>query len=132
VPVPAGSYDKIEFEIHKPESSDDAGFLALHPEYDGVSIRMVGTYNGTPFIYTSDLDVTQEHGFVPPLDVTDNSTAGVTMFVDLQAWFLNQTGDGFINPATANKGGQYEGEVKSNIEASINAFEDHDRDGVED
>lgn len=132
VPIPAGSYDKIEFEIHKPESSDDAGFLALHPEYDGVSIRMVGTYNGTPFTYTSDLNVEQEHDFVPPLAVTDNSTAGVTMFVDLQAWFLNQTGDGFIDPATANKGGQYEGEVKSNIEASINAFEDHDRDGVED
>ena len=132
VPIPVGSYDKIEFEIHKPESSDDGGFLALHPEYDGVSIRMVGTWNGTPFTYTSDLDVEQEHSFAPPLDVTDNTSAGVTMLVDLQTWFLNQAGDGFINPATANKGGQFEGEVKSNIEASINAFEDHDRDGVED
>ena len=132
VPIPVGSYDKIEFKIHKPSSSNDAGFLALHPAYDGVSIRMVGTWNGTPFTYTSDLDVEQEHSFVPPLDITDNTTGGVTMFVDLQAWFLNQAGDGFLDPATANNGGQNEGEVKSNIEASIDAFEDDNRDGVED
>jgi hypothetical protein len=132
VAIDTGSYDKIEFEIHKPESSDDAGFIALHPEFDGVSIKMTGTYNGTPFTYTSDLDVEQEYDFVPPLVVTDNTSFGVTMFVDLQTWFLNQSGDGFLDPASANKGGQYEGEVKSNIEASINAFEDDDRDGVED
>jgi hypothetical protein len=132
VAIDTGSYDEIEFEIHKPESSDDSAFLALHPEFDGVSIRMTGTYNGTPFTYLSDLGVEQEYGLVPPLVVGENSTVGVTMFVDLQAWFLNQAGDGFIDPASANKGGQYEGEVKSNIEASIDAFEDHDRDGVED
>jgi hypothetical protein len=93
---------------------------------------MTGTYNGAPFTYISDLDVEQEYGFVPPLVVDGNTTVGVTMFVDLQAWFLNQAGDGFLDPATANKGGQNEGEVKSNIEASINAFEDQDRDGQED
>jgi hypothetical protein len=132
VAIDTGSYDKVEFEIHKPESSDDAGFIAGHPEFDGVSIMMTGTYNGAPFTYISDLDVEQEYGFVPPLVVDGNTTVGVTMFVDLQAWFLNQAGDGFLDPATANKGGQNEGEVKSNIEASINAFEDQDRDGQED
>jgi hypothetical protein len=64
--------------------------------------------------------------------VDANNNLGVTMFVDLQGWFLNQAGDGFLDPASANNGGQNEGEVKSNIEASIDAFEDHDRDGVED
>lgn len=132
VAIDTGSYDEVEFEIHKPESSDDAAFIAAHPEFDGVSIRMTGTYNGTPFTYASDLDVEQEYSLVPPLVVGENTTAGVTMFVDLQAWFLNQAGDGLLDPATANKGGQYEGEVKSNIEASINAFEDDDRDGEED
>jgi hypothetical protein len=132
VAIDTGSYDEIEFEIHKPESSDDAGFIALHPEFDGVSIKMTGTWNGTTFTYTSDLNVEQEYSFVPPLVVGSSTTVGVTMFVDLQTWFLNQAGDGFLDPASANKGGQNEGEVKSNIEASIDAFEDDDRDGQED
>lgn len=132
VQIDTGSYDKIEFEIHKPESSDDAGFIALHPEFDGVSIKATGTWNGTPFTYTSDLNVEQEYTISPPLVVTETSGANVTLRVDLRSWFLNQAGDGLIDPMTANKGGQLEGEVKSNIEASINAFEDDDHDGEDD
>lgn len=132
VAIDTGSYDKIEFEIHKPSSGDDPAFVAANPTFDGVSIRMTGTYNGTPFSYSSDLDVEQEYGFNPALVVTENSGANVTLFVDLRSWFLNQTADGFIDPATANKGGQYEGEVKSNIETSLNAFEDDDHDGEDD
>lgn len=132
VAIDTGSYDKIQFEVHKPESSDDAGFIALHPEFDGVSIKATGTWNGTPFTYTSDLDVEQEYSISPPLVVTETSGANVTLRVDLAGWFLNQAADGLIDPMTANKGGQLEGEVKSNIEASLNAFEDDDHDGADD
>lgn len=132
VQIDTGSYDRIEFEVHKPESSDDAGFIALHPAFDGVSIMATGTWNGTPFTYTSDLDVEQEYTISPPLLVTETTGANVTLRVDLAGWFLNQAGDGLIDPLTANKGGQFEGEVKSNIEASVNAFEDEDHDGADD
>jgi hypothetical protein len=132
VPIDTGSYDKIEFEVHKPTLGDDPAFVAANPSFDGVSIRMTGTYNGTPFSYASDLDVEQERAFSPPLVVTDLAGANVTLFVDLQAWFLNQAGDGFISPEDANKGGPFEGEVKSNIETSLNAFEDDDHDGEDD
>lgn len=132
VPVDTGSYGKIEFEIHKPSRSDDAAFLAQHPAFDGVSIRMTGTYNGTPFTYTSDLDVEQEADLVPPLTVTDTNGANLTLFVDLSTWFANQQGTGLIDPASANKGGAFESEVKNNIEASFKAFEDDDRDGHDD
>ena len=132
VAIDTGSYSKIKFEIHKPSSSNDAAFLAANPGFDGVSIKMVGTWNGTPFTYISDLDVEQEHDFVPPITVTDTTGANLTLLVDLQSWFLNQSANGFIDPATANNGGQFEGEVKSNIEASLNAFEDDDRDGSDD
>jgi hypothetical protein len=132
VAVDTGSYDKIEFQVHKPESSDDAAFIAQNPAFDGVSIRMTGTYNGTAFTYTSDLDVEQEHDIAPPLAVTGTAGAQLTLMVDLQQWFLIQGGTGLIDPATANKGGQYEGEVKSNIETSLNAFEDSNHDGMSD
>ncbi len=132
VAIDTGSYGKIKFEIHKPSASDDPAFLAANPSFDGVSVKMTGTYNGTAFSYTSDLDVEQEHDFVPPITVTDSTGANLTLFVDLNGWFLNQGATGLIDPATANKGGQAEGEVKSNIETSLNAFEDDNHDGHDD
>ncbi len=132
VAIDTGSYSKIKFEIHRPSASDDPAFLAANPSFDGVSVRMTGTYNGVAFTYTSDLDVEQEHTFVPPITVTDAAGANLTLFVDLNTWFLNQGATGLIDPATAIKGQPNEGEVKSNIEASLNAFEDDNHDGHDD
>jgi len=125
----SGTYDEIDFEIEKPESGgDDEAFLAQHPDFDGVSIRVQGTFNGEPFTYESDLDVEQENEIVPPLVITDTSVGtNVTLTVDLSTWFRN--GAVLVDPNTANKGGQNEGVVKENIKTSFKAFEDEDRDG---
>ena len=132
VAVDTGSFAKLKFEIHAPSSHDDTTFVAQHPGFDGVSVMVTGTYNGTPFTYTSDLDVEQEYSLNPPLVVTETTGANLTLFVDLSSWFLNQTADGLLDPAQANKGGTYEGEVKCNIEQSLNAFEDDNHDGHDD
>ena len=72
-----------------------------------MSVKATGTWNGTPFTYTSDLNVEQEYNISPPLVVTETSGANVTLRVDLAKWFDN--GDlqnpGLFNPMTANKGG---------------------------
>ena len=132
VAIDTGSYSKVKFEIYKPSSGDDSAFVAQNPGFEGVSVQMTGTYNGTAFTYTSDLDVEQEYSFNPPLTVTEAAGANITLFVDLNSWFLNQTADGLIDPLTANGGGTFEGEVKSNIESSFNAFEDDNHDGEDD
>lgn len=124
VAIDTGSYGKIKLEIHKPSGSEVPGF-------DGVSIKLAGTYNGTPFTFTSDLDVEQEFSFNPPLPVTDSTGAHLTLFVDLSAWFVNGTG-GLLDPATASIGGPNEGIVKSAIETSFHAFEDEDHNGGDD
>jgi hypothetical protein len=132
VAIDTGTYGKVEFKIHKPESSNDAAFIAANPAFDGVSIRMTGTWNGTPFTYTTDLDVEQEADLIPPLSVTDAAGAQFTLLVNLSEWFANQANTGLIDPSTANPGGQFEGEVKSNIETSFHAFEDENHDGQDD
>ena len=72
VAVEPGTYDEFEFKIHKPEDDDsNAAFLAAHPTFDGVSIRVTGTWNGAAFTYESDLNAEQEQDLVPPLVVTD-------------------------------------------------------------
>jgi len=130
VAIDTGTYDRVEFEIHRPEAGSDAAFLQANPLFDGVSIRVVGTFNGVPFTYTSDLDVGQEANLVPPVVVTDNTGANVTLMVDLSTWFLNN--GALVDPNSANSGGANEGVVKSNIESSFHAFEDANEDGVDD
>lgn len=139
VEVAAGTYDELEFEIHKPEDGDgdddddaaDRAFLAQHPDFDGVSIRVTGSYNGTPFTYTTDLSVEQETDLVPPLTVATSQSTELTLFVNLDGWFRGEGGTLF-DPRSANDEGPNEGVAKSNIERSIDAFEDDDRDGEDD
>jgi hypothetical protein len=129
VPLPAGTYTAIEFEIHKVTSDDPATFRQTYAYLVDQSIRVTGTYNGAAFVYESDLDVEQTLQFAAPLVVTDTTTtANVTILVSLAAWFRAQNGS-LLDPATGNTGGQSESLIKENIKQSMEAFEDHDRDG---
>ena len=61
--VPVGSYTGLKFQLHRPtNANEDADFVAEHPDYDDISIRVVGTYNGTPFTFASDLTEVREPG----------------------------------------------------------------------
>jgi hypothetical protein len=134
VEVAAGTYDELEFEIHKPEDdgdADDAAFLAAHPDFRRISIRVTGTYNGTPFTYTTDLSEEQERALVPPLSLSTATSTDLTLFVDVDTWFRTSAGT-LLDPASANEGGANESVVENNIENSIDAFEDDDRDGDDD
>lgn len=131
VDVLPGTYDEFEFKVHKPESgSENAAFLAAHPDFDGVSIRVTGTWNGAAFTYESDLDAEQETELVPPLVVTDAGTSDFTLYIDIGTWFRN--GSALVDPSSANKGGPNEGLVKNNIENSFQSFEDENHDGEDD
>ncbi len=131
IDAPDGSYDEIEFEIHKVSSSDpaDAEFRSQNPDMVDKSIRVQGTFNGAPFTYETDLNVKQELNLSPPL-VIDNATGttNVTVRIDLDAWFRDGSGN-LVNPDSGNKGGTNEGLIKENIKQSMEAFEDQDRDG---
>lgn len=135
VAAPAGQYDKLEFEIHKTDttSSQEAAFIAANPDFKDISIRVTGTYSHagarSDFVYTSDLDASEEMALAPPLDVASGASANLTIRMDVSTWFASN--GALVDPATANKGGQNEGVVKGNIEQSVEAFEDNNHDGVE-
>ncbi len=123
VPADTGSYRRLEFEIHKPDDDTqaDASFIARHPGFRRISIRVTGTWNGTPFVFTSDLNAEQRIELFPPIEVRAGQTTEVTMYLDVRKWFLNATGTAFVNPTTANDGGENENLVKGNIRLSIEA-----------
>lgn len=126
--VPPDTYREIEFEIHKlgDDTPVERALAAAHPEFDINSIRVEGTYNGTPFVFMSELDEEVELEFAVPVVVTE-ANANVTIQFDIASWFRN--GSTLVNPATANKDGVNESLVRENIRRSIRAFADDDRDG---
>src|SRR6266566_1709700 len=76
--VPSGTFDALEFQIHKLSNAGDAAdqdFLKAHPDFAGISIRVKGTFNGADFTYTSDLSVGEEVRFDPPVVVTAGTPA---------------------------------------------------------
>jgi hypothetical protein len=119
VAVAPGTYDEVEFEIHRPS--------------DGVSpsVTVTGTFNGTPFTFTSDLEAEEEIELSPPLVVAESAATDLTLFVDLDRWFRDEAG-GLVDPADANAGGPHESLVENNIQSTLHAFEDEDHDGTDD
>jgi len=133
VDAPAGTYDRLQFQVHAPTAdSADQAFLQANPDYDSVSIRVVGTYNGNPFTFTSHLDAEQEVELNPPLVVDGTSTGtNVTLHVDVATWFVAPDSS-LIDPSMATRGQPNHGVVTANIEHSMHAFEDDNHDGVAD
>ena len=64
VAVDTGTFDELRLRLHKPEDDGtdpaDVAFLAAHPDFAAISIRATGTWNGSPFTFTSDLNADQE------------------------------------------------------------------------
>ena len=61
VVVDTGTYDEIEFEIHKPsdDSPADSAFRDANPLFSETSIRVEGTFNGQAVVYETDMEVEQ-------------------------------------------------------------------------
>ena len=125
-------YDELEFDIHKPDDDtpEDIQFLLAHPDFDGVSIRAMGSFNGADFVFLQDLNEEQERDLAPPLIVAEGQAElNLTLVLDVASWFRFPGTDDLIDPATANKGGANENLVEETIRGSIDVFDDDDRDG---
>ena len=130
--LPAGTYSAMEMKVDAVYAGEDDGaaFLAAHPGWQGMSVRIEGTYDGQPFVFTSNVEAELHMTFATPVTVDANG-AGVTINVDVLGWFRDGSGN-YVNPATANSGGANQSLVQENIKTSFHAFEDDDHDGIED
>ena len=125
--IDPGTYTEIEFDIHKVEDSD--AVLLGDTSLLDKSIVVVGTYNGDPFTFDTNLSEEQELEFPTPLVIDESTTTtNVTIRFDISTWFKDESGNLF-NPATASTGEPNESLAEENIKNSLKAFEDKDRDG---
>jgi len=134
IDVDPGTYDELEFDVHKPDDDtpDDLVFLLQYPQFRGVSIWVEGSFNEESFTFLQDLNEEQEIDLLPALVVgAEAADLNLTMSLDLGTWFVSQSGD-LLDPRSGNKGGDNEELVEHNIKASIDLFRDDDRDGHRD
>lgn len=130
--VPVGKYAKLEAKM-RPVRDDDASaraFRVAHPELSGASVRVEGTFDGTPFVYTGAPRAHLELEFDPPLEVSGDGT-NITVHVALGRWFSGADG-ALIDPATAALGGPNASVVADNILRTFHAFRDDGRRGDDD
>ena len=133
VDLPAGTYTQFEAKIDAVMNETEgvpaasAAFLAANPTFRGVSVRVEGTYDGQPFVYSSAAEGELEITFSPPL-VVDGSGSNLTVNVDLSSWFRRSDGSS-IDPRNATTGTATKEVVDDNIKRSFDVFEDDDRDG---
>lgn len=129
VPLTPGTYRKLEAKL-EPARGDATGFNTSNPNLVGKSVRVEGTFKGTPFVFTSAVRSGLEMEFDPPL-VIDATTTNATVSIDVAKWFLDRNGNA-IDPSSATAGSEALSQIEDNIRRSFHAFEDDDRSGEND
>ncbi|MFQ5762754.1 MAG: hypothetical protein ACE5PO_06940 [Candidatus Bathyarchaeia archaeon] len=137
--VPLGTYDEIEFEVHRIDSSDleDQG-LVNSPEFqdfmqgDRYSIIIDGTMfapqGPTTFQFRSRVNEEQEYNLSPPLVLnTEGQVANVTLIISSANWFRAVNGS-LLDPTKSSN----ENQISDNLKASIDPERDDDKDGEAD
>lgn len=124
VPVPAGTYTSVRLTLHKVTSSDaaDAIFRQANPDFRDISVRLDGTYNGTPFVFVNDVNAQINAPLSQPL-VIGPAGHDVTVSIDLSTWFLRPQG-GLYAPALANTSGAVRSAVQNNIKNAFRVFKE--------
>lgn len=128
--VPPGTYRELEFHLDGVQSAEGAAasaFLAANPNFANVAVRVEGTYNGEPFTFTTSEDVGFELQFEPAVDIGGATGRALTLGVDVASWFKDTLGN-VMDP----RNGSLQSSIVANIKLSFKAFDDIDRDGLDD
>jgi len=126
VPLPDGTFRELEARL-EPARDRFTSFNTMNPNLVGKSVRVEGTFKGTPFVFTSSVRAKLEMEFDPAL-VIDATTRNATVAIDVRKWFLNSS-NAVIDPTTATPGSFNLALIENNIRRSFHAFEDNDERG---
>lgn len=126
VPLPAGTFRELEAKL-EPARDRFTDFNSAHPDLVGKSVRVEGTFNGAPFVFSSAIRSKLEMEFDPAL-VIDETTKNATVSIDVRKWFVNADG-AVIDPTTATPDSDSQQLIENNIRRSFHAFEDDEERG---
>ncbi|WP_223644124.1 hypothetical protein [Corallococcus sp. EGB] len=124
IAVDVGTYDEIEFDIGKVDPANATGGLKELAD-QGASLIIDGHIDGEPFQFVSSLRVEQERKV--SFEIVEGDDQNVTFNIDPSGWFTDKDGKR-LDPRESSARSQLE----NNIQKSVDAFDDHDRNGGED
>lgn len=125
-----GSYDRIKFEIHKPDANEvlpDPDFRDGPQGNDRYSLIIIGRYQGSRFVFKSRSTINQTLTLDTPLLIDESTVdANVTLQTDLTTWFNG--GNGELDPTDTQPSNV--AAIEKSIRDSFKAFRDDDRNGL--
>lgn len=128
--VPAGTYNKIKFEIHKlndNETISDPDFTDANGRY---SVIVKGSYFGNYFVYKSTKSAHQKLSFPNSLPISSATLSNVTLIVSPYIWFIKN--GIYLDPRDPANSNDIDNNIKDNIKNNFKAFKDNDRNGLPD
>ena len=127
--IPAKTYKKIKFKIHKPEDTEyipDPEFRDGPSGNQRYSFIIKGTYNGTPFVYKSRKSANIILNMNQTITFGSNKI-NITMLINKLSWFLKNGNE--LDPSDDNNSNDIDDNLKTSFK---NAFKDDDFNGVPD
>ncbi|MEO8513968.1 MAG: hypothetical protein ABI543_10440, partial [Ignavibacteria bacterium] len=127
--LPAGTWNKIKLQIHKPEDTEaipDQEFREGTSGNQRYSFIIKGTYNGNSFVYKSRKSVNLVINLTTPI-VTGNGSRNITMLVNPGLWFLNN--GNILDPSNSGNDDLIDDNLKNSFKR---AFRDDDKNGLPD
>lgn len=124
VTAPEGSYDDLRFVVHPLEDVQRIGDADLDGTRSSVVLDLV--VDGQRVRFTSDLNDQQRLAGTFRI-AGGSSSDNITIRIDGSGWFVG-SGGAFLDPRV----GANRDAIEENLRASIDAFDDDDRDGHDD
>lgn len=128
--IPAGSYDKVKFEVHKlndNEAVPDADFADSNGRY---SVIVKGRYVGNNFTFKSSKSAHQILNFPNAVQCSSANSSNITMIVKPYIWFIKN--GIYLNPVDPSNSNDIDNNIKDNIKNNFKAFKDNDKNGIAD
>lgn len=127
--MPAGTWNKIKFKIHKPEDTEpipDPEFREGTSGNQRYSFIVKGTYNGNPFVYKSRKSASIVINLPAPI-TTGSTSRNLTVLVNPSLWFNN--GGVVLDPTNSSNDDMIDDNLKNSFRR---AFKDDNSDGQPD
>ena len=128
--IPAGTYDKVRFQVHKLENSEpvpDPDFEDVNGRY---SVVVKGRYAGIAFVFKSDKSAHQKITFPGHLQVSVSGKSNITLHVKPYIWFIKN--GIYLDPMDPGNMNDIENNIKTNINGNFKVFVDNDYNGIPD
>lgn len=128
--IPPGIYDRVKFEIHKPDGNEvppDPEFVDPNGRY---SVIIKGKFNGNDFIYKSKKSAHQILSFPNSLHVLSTGKSNITLMVRPFIWFIKN--GIYLDPSDPANVNDIDNNIKDNINNNFKIFIDNDKNGIPD